>query len=85
MEVKLPATQLIYNPFHCTKLRRNVILTSIQFFSEADQRAAEESDQEVVFDCAGKKLCGVCMERGRFRSYNWELCFHPQLKKDSPG
>lgn len=79
--VKTPATQLVYQPFRCAKLSRNVILTSIHFFPEADERVVEEPDQVVVFDCAEKKLCGVCMEWGRFRSYSWEKCFHPELKK----
>lgn len=81
MEVKIPATQLVYAPFHCTKLCRNVILTSIHFSFEEDECAKDKSDQKVVFDCADKKVCGVCTEWGRFRSYNWELCSHPELKK----
>lgn len=81
MEVKMPATQLIYQPFHCTQLSRNVILTAIHFFQDADEGSAEGPGQEVVFDCAEKKMCGVCMEWGRFRSYNWEKCSHPELKK----
>jgi len=81
MEVKMPATQLIYQPFHCTQLSRNVILTSIHFSLDSNEDSTEDSDQEVVFDCAEKKMCGVCMEWGRFRSYNWEKCSHPELKK----
>jgi hypothetical protein len=81
MEVKMPATQLVYTLFHCTKLCRNVVLTSIHFFSEADECPAVESDQKFVFDCAEKKTCGVCTEFGRFHSYNWELCYNPELKK----
>ncbi len=81
MEVKMPATQLVYAPFHCEKLCRNVILTSIHFSYEVDDCAKAESDQKVVFDCAEKKTCGVCTEWGRFRSYNWEICPHPELKK----
>jgi hypothetical protein len=81
MEVKMPATQLVYTPFHCDRLSRNVILTSINFFPDTDEPAADGSDQEVVFDCAEKKTCGVCNEWGRTRSYNWEKCSHPHLKK----
>ena len=81
MGVKMPATQLVYTPFHCTKLSRNVILTSIHFFPETDGRAVDGPDQEVVFDCAEKKICGVCTEWGRIRSYAWEKCSHPNLKK----
>jgi len=81
MEVERPATQLIYTPFHCTKLCRNVIVTSIHFSSEVDECTAVESDQKVVFDCGEKKTCGVCTEFGRFRSYNWELCSNPELQK----
>ncbi len=81
MEVKMPATQLVYAPFHCTRLSRNVILTSFHFLPETDEHAADEAEQEVVFDCAEKKICGVCSEWGRTRSYNWEKCSHPNLKK----
>jgi hypothetical protein len=81
MEVKIPATQLIYAPFHCTRLSRNVVVTSIQFFSAVDGGAAVESEEEVVFDCGEKKACGVCTEFGKFRNYNWELCSNPELKK----
>ena len=81
MEGKIPAPQLIYQPFHCTQLSRNVILTSIHFSLDSNEDSTEDSDQEVVFDCAEKKMCGVCMEWGRFRSYNWEKCSHPELKK----
>lgn len=83
MEVKMPATQLIYRPFHCVKLSRNVILTSIHFSPESEVPPADEPDQAVVFDCADKKICGVCTEWGRFQSYNWERCFHPELKKSA--
>jgi hypothetical protein len=80
MEVIMPATQLCYIPFHCTKLCRNVILTSIHFSSDADACAAGEFDEKVVFDCAEKNTCGVRTEFGRTRSYNWELCSNPELK-----
>lgn len=80
MEAKLPAAQLVYAPFHCSKLNRNVILTSILFSPETDGCAADGSDQEVVFDCAEKKICGVLTEWGRIRSYDWEQCSHPNLK-----
>jgi hypothetical protein len=79
--VKTPATRLVCKPFHCAKLSRNVILTSIHFFPGPDESLADESDQEVVFDCADKKNCGVCLEWGRFRSYEWEKCSHPELRK----
>ena len=81
MEVKMPATELLYAPFHCARLNRKVILTSIQFFPETDGPAVDASNQAVVFDCAEKKTCGVCSEWGRTRSYNWEKCSHPNLKK----
>ncbi len=81
MEVKMPATQLVYTSFHCTTLSRKVILTSINFYFEADELTIGESDQKVVFDCADKKLCGVCKEWGRFRTYQWKKCSHPELKK----
>jgi hypothetical protein len=81
MEVKMPATQLVYTPFHCARLSRNVILTSFHFSPETDGPATDGSDQEVVFDCAEKKICGVCIEWGRTRSYEWEKCSHPILKK----
>lgn len=81
MEVKPPTTQLTYTPFHCTRLSRNVIVTSIQFFSEVDEGTAPESDEAVVFDCGEKKTCGVCTEFGKFRSYNWEICTNPELNK----
>ena len=77
----MPPTQLIYSAFYCTKLSRQVILTSIHFDSQSNHRNRVESDQTVVFDCAEKKKCGVCSEWGRFRSYEWEKCSHPELGK----
>ena len=82
MEVKMPATQLVYAPFHCARLNRNVILTSFRFPRETDGNSADGSGREVVFDCAEKKTCGVCSEWGRTRSYDWRKCFHPNLKKN---
>lgn len=81
MEVKMPATQLIYAPFHCARMSRNVILTSFHFFPETDGCAKDGSGQEVVFDCAEKKICGVCSEWGRTISYDWKKCANPNLKK----
>jgi hypothetical protein len=81
MEAKMPATELLYAPFHCARLNRKVILTSIQFFPESDGSAVLGQNQEVVFDCAEKKTCGVCSEWGRTRSYDWGKCSHPNLKK----
>jgi hypothetical protein len=81
MEVTMPTTQLIYTPFHCIKLSRKVILTSIIFSPKSVEPSTDESGPGVVFDCADKKMCGVCTEWGRFRSYNWEICSHPELKK----
>ena len=74
-------TQLIYSAFYCTTLSRQVILTSIHFDSQSNKRNPEKSEQTVVFDCAEKKKCGVCSEWGRFRSYEWEKCSHPELGK----
>ncbi len=81
MEVKMPAAQLVYAPFHCARLSRNVILTSFHFSPETDGHSPNGSGQEVVFDCAEKKTCGVCSEWGRRRSYDWGKCAHPNLKK----
>ena len=80
-KMKMPPTQLIYSAFYCTTLSRQVILTSIHFDSQSNKRNLDESDQTVVFDCAEKKKCGVCSEWGRFRSYEWEKCSHPELGK----
>ena len=74
-------TQLIYSACYCTTLSRQVILTSIHFDSQSNKRNLEKSEQTVVFDCAEKKKCGVCSEWGRFRSYEWEKCSHPELGK----
>lgn len=62
MEVKMPATELLYAPFHCARLNRKVILTSIQFFPETDGPAVDASNQAVVFDCAEKKNLR-CLQR----------------------
>lgn len=80
-KMKIPATQLIYSDFFCTTLSRKVILTSIQFDSQASKRNGDQADQTLIFDCAEKKKCGVCSEWGRFRSYEWEKCSHPELGK----
>jgi hypothetical protein len=74
-------TQLIYSAFYCATLSRQVILTSIHFDSQSNKSKLEMSEQTVVFDCAEKKKCGVCSEWGRFRSYEWEKCSHPELGK----
>jgi hypothetical protein len=79
--MKIPPTQLICSAFYCTTLRRQVILTSIHFDSQSNNGNWGDSDQTVVFDCAEKKKCGVCSEWGRFRSYEWEKCSHPELGK----
>jgi hypothetical protein len=81
MEVKMPATQLIYSAFYCTTLSQKVIITSIHFDSNSNNHSGDEPDQTVVFDCAEKIKCGVCSEWGRFRSYEWEKCSHPELGK----
>lgn len=81
MEMSVPAAQLVCVPFYCSTLRRNVILTSICISSKTDEDRVDESNQTVVFDCAEKKFCGVYSEWGRFRSYDWTKCSHPDLKK----
>ncbi|MCK7512231.1 MAG: hypothetical protein MZV70_54765 [Desulfobacterales bacterium] len=59
--MKMPATQLIYYAFllHHAESQRNSNFDS--FFPKPDMSIPWiESDQTVVFDCADKKICGVC-------------------------
>lgn len=79
--IRMNVIELEYQIFNCRKANRNVIITLLKT-GENQSRVSESAFPNLVaFDCNLKAQCGVFLERGDDKLYNWWACMHPGLSK----
>jgi len=70
--------QLDYEQFGCSKINKEVTITSI-VMETSDPDATQHLSIKQPFDCDQKESCGVLVILGKKRQLNWEECTHPYL------
>ena len=65
-----------YDQCHCTKLNKEVTITSM-VFNESNGEAFSSGNKKQAFDCNQKEQCGVMTILGKEMLIDWFECNHP--------
>jgi hypothetical protein len=67
---------VVTETYQCQKAHKEVLVT---YFVLQQPEINNDSIERLAFDCTGKYGCGILIEEGRQKSYEWAQCTHSGL------